>query len=254
MYKLLNNFAHVPKFAVTIVGCGGTGGFAAEGLCRILPPNATIFLIDHDRVELHNIGRQNFTYDDLGKFKSEALALRLTREYKRVIAYTTKPVAFSSIPLPGLIIGCVDNGLARKDIADRIGDKMCREHFPVSWWIDSGNGNDYGQIIIGNSSMGSGFNSETEVCIGFFLPTIQLPQLLQEAPAQQVGCAEMPEQGPTINQFMAMHIVEIVRRMIEGTCTWIQVYVDLARGSSHCIDISMEWASRLTGDKPKKWR
>ena len=37
---------------ITVVGCGGTGGFVAEGLCRLFQGrDATIVLVDHDRVE-----------------------------------------------------------------------------------------------------------------------------------------------------------------------------------------------------------
>ena len=41
---------------ITVVDCGGTGGFVAEGLCRLLQGRqATIVLVDHDRVEPHNL-------------------------------------------------------------------------------------------------------------------------------------------------------------------------------------------------------
>ena len=44
-----------------MVGTGGTGGFVAEGLCRLFQGReATIVLVDHDRVEPHNLLRQNF--------------------------------------------------------------------------------------------------------------------------------------------------------------------------------------------------
>ncbi|MYF65727.1 MAG: hypothetical protein F4185_07695 [Chloroflexi bacterium] len=43
---------------ITVVGCGGTGGFVAEGLCRLFQGReATIVLVDHDRVEPHNLLR-----------------------------------------------------------------------------------------------------------------------------------------------------------------------------------------------------
>ena len=52
---------------ITIVGCGGTGGFVAEGICRLFQGReATIVLVDHDRVEDHNLLRQNFYEKDVG--------------------------------------------------------------------------------------------------------------------------------------------------------------------------------------------
>ena len=74
---------------ITVVGCGGTGGFVAEGLCRLFQGReATIVLVDHDRVEPHNLLRQNFYAEDVGKFKSQALADRLARAYRRPVGYS----------------------------------------------------------------------------------------------------------------------------------------------------------------------
>ena len=74
---------------ITVVGCGGTGGFVAEGLCRLFQGRqATIVLVDHDRVEPHNLLRQNFYAEDVGRFKSQALADRLARAYRRPVGYS----------------------------------------------------------------------------------------------------------------------------------------------------------------------
>ena len=77
---------------ITVVGCGGTGGFVAEGLCRLFQGReATIVLVDHDRVEPHNLLRQNFYPEDVGRFKSQALADRLARAYRRPVGYSVYP-------------------------------------------------------------------------------------------------------------------------------------------------------------------
>ena len=48
-----------------------TGGYVAEGLCRLFQGReAAIVLVDHDRVEPHNLLRQNFYPEDVGRFKS----------------------------------------------------------------------------------------------------------------------------------------------------------------------------------------
>ena len=44
-----------------LVGCGGTGGFLAESICRLLIGRSSrLFLVDPDRVEPHNVARQAF--------------------------------------------------------------------------------------------------------------------------------------------------------------------------------------------------
>jgi len=46
---------------IVLVGCGGTGGFLAEALARLLlGRRAALFLVDPDRVALENLGRQAF--------------------------------------------------------------------------------------------------------------------------------------------------------------------------------------------------
>src|SRR3989304_153782 len=141
------------NFNIIVVGCGGTGSFVAEGLCRLplgshTPPPP----IAPDRVEPHNLVRQNFYEGDLGKFKSQALAERLSRQFHRRIAYSVYPYmpdligenwggGLRSPAIQGIIIGCVDNAEARRQIGQtlRFGN----------WWLDAGNGFSSGQVLLG---------------------------------------------------------------------------------------------------------
>ena len=222
MYRLSNEFAN-RRFTVTVVGCGGTGGFAAESLSRLLPGHADLVLIDMDRVEERNLLRQNFYREDLGRFKSETLAHRLAQKFDRQVGYSTLPVAMNKIDFPGLVIGCVDNGLARRDIARAV-------HLD-GWWVDAGNGENYGQVIIGNTNVASYWLPTKDIYCGLPLPTIQKPELLNQAPRAR-DCVEVAEeQGPTINLTMAAVVVEVVRRLIVGTCPWVQLYLDMQAGT-----------------------
>ena len=129
---------------ITVVGCGGTGGFVAEGLCRLFQGReATIVLVDHDRVEPHNLLRQNFYAEDVGRFKSQALADRLARAYRRPVGYSVYAFReedsgsdggrYPGLPAYGnsLLIGCADNAAARRAMAESLpGD-------PRRWLIDA---------------------------------------------------------------------------------------------------------------------
>ena len=131
---------------ITVVDCGGTGGFVAEGLCRLLQGRqATIVLVDHDRVESHNLLRQNFYPEDEGRFKSQALADRLAKAYRRPVGYSvylfrdedSRPDGrrYPGLPSYGnsLLIGCADNAAARRAMAESLpGD-------PRRWLIGAGN-------------------------------------------------------------------------------------------------------------------
>jgi len=251
VYRLDNSFAQHP-FTVTVAGCGGTGGFVAEGLCRLLPPHTDLVLVDHDRVEERNLLRQNFTRHDLGRFKSEALAYNLARKTGRTVGYSTYPVAMVSLESPGLLLGCVDNGPARRDMARHFSEHS----YYNRWWVDAGNGENYGQILIGNQTrrLLHSFDPESETCLGLPLPTMQMPSLLAQAPATR-SCADAVlagDQGPTINQVMAALMLEVVRRLIDGTCHWMQLYLDMETGSLVPIMATPEAVEGATGIKRKK--
>lgn len=277
MYRLDNRFAG-RHFTVTVVGCGGTGGFVAESLGRLLPPRARLALVDHDRVEEANLGRQNFTWEDLGQFKSEALANRISKAHTLPVAYSTLQVGMTQLHYPGIVVGCVDNGLARSEIAKRVGLRSSltfvggySRQVPMElqagprveaqlWWVDAGNGENYGQVLVGNVPNGDLCDSFTDIsstrgrCIALPLPTVQIPDLLAQRPPQP-ACAEAQasgDQGPVVNQAMAALVVEVVRRLIEGTCSWMQLYLDLEAGTLTPVLATPEAVARVTGISKRK--
>ena len=186
---------------ITVVGCGGTGGYVAEGLCRLFTGReATIVLVDHDRVEPHNLLRQNFYAEDVGRFKSHALADRLARAYGRPIGYSVHAFRegdsgsyghrYAGLPRYGncLIIGCADNAAARRAMAE------CLPGSPHLWLIDAGNDTNWGQILVGNVAHNLSWDEpafDREACYLLPAPTVQRPDLLTTAPTTppDVDCA-----------------------------------------------------------------
>ena len=245
---------------ITVVGCGGTGGFVAEGICRLFQGReATIVLVDHDRVEPHNLLRQNFYPDDVGKFKSQALADRLARDYRRSIGYSVYPFrnedsrpngnGFPGLPAycGNLIIGCADNAAARRAMAE------CLPGDPRRWLIDAGNDSNWGQVLVGNVAEPvileeSPFAGET--CYLAPAPTLQRPDLLTAVSARppDVDCAaalDLTDQDPTINQMMASIVLQVVRRMVAGTCPFMGLYVDMDQGTVSPTYVTPEAVERL---------
>jgi hypothetical protein len=121
------------------------------------------------------------------------------------------------------------------------------------WWLDAGNGENYGQVLIGNSERAA-LDAEKGVWHTLPLPTIQRPDLLREVPRQQdcAGAVLTGEQGSTINQTMASLVLEVVRKLIEGTCSWMQLYLDLDKGILSPVLVSPEIVERMTGIKREK--
>ena len=231
---------------ITVVGCGGTGGFVVEGLCRLFQGrDATIVLVDHDRVEPHNLLRQNFYPGDVGKFKSQALADRLAKAYRRPVGYSVYPFReedsrphgsrYPGLPAHGdcLIIGCADNAAARRAMAECLPGDPCR------WLIDAGNDTNWGQVLVGNAPERVTLEEPPftgDICHLAPAPTLQRPDLLTAVSTRppDVDCAaalDLTDQDPTINQMMASLVLQVVRRMVAGTCPFLGLYLDMELGT-----------------------
>jgi len=237
---------------ILVVGCGGTGSFVAEGLCRLLINSDTsLILIDPDRVEPHNLVRQQFFSGDLGKFKSQALAERLSRQYGRPIGYSVYPYMHDLIhkdwggglhtqAAQGIIISCVDNVAARRSIAETL------RH--GNWWLDAGNGYSSGQVLIGNTAnvehLEGCFDKEKQEVVALPMPTLQLPSLLAP-PTRPVNdskdCAEAvlaEEQSPVINQ-----------SLLQEKLSWMGAYIDMKAGTLQIVPAEPEIVARMLGVK-----
>ena len=248
---------------ILVVGCGGTGSFVAEGLCRLLlKSDIPLILIDPDRVEPHNLLRQQFFAGDVGKFKSQALADRLSRQYGRSIGYSVYPYmhdliykdlggGLSTRVAQGIIVSCVDNAATRCLIADtlQLGN----------WWLDAGNGYSSGQVLIGNAKsldhLEKGFDREKQEVYSLPMPTLQLPSL-RAPPTRPVhsnkDCAEAvlsEEQGPVINQSMAVLVLEFMHRLLRGELSWMGAYLDIEAGTLQTVPADPVIVARMLGVK-----
>ncbi len=248
---------------ITVVGCGGTGGFVAEGLCRLFQGReATIALVDHDRVEPHNLLRQNFYAEDVGRFKSQALADRLAHAYRRPVGYSVYPFreyddsrshghGYPGLPAYGdsLIIGCADNAAARRAMAG------CLPGDPRRWLIDAGNDTNWGQVLIGNVAEPVTLDEPPftgETCLLAPAPTLQRPDLLTAVSTRppDVDCAaalDLTDQDPTINQMMASLLLQVVRRMVAGSCPFLGLYLDMEQGTVTPSYVTPEAVVRVVG-------
>jgi PRTRC genetic system ThiF family protein len=251
---------------VVIVGCGGTGGFVAAGVCRLLHGReARITLVDYDRVEPHNLFRQAFYEGDVGQFKAQVLAERLARNYGREIGYSVYPWTQEShqglfrYGTGGLILGCVDNPAARHAIAEGYSDEY--SYYTPSgnlqmcpWWVDAGNSEHSGQVRVGNAkSPVRAFYKKDGICTHLPLPTVQEPGLLLPAPepaAPAMDCAEAVtagDQSATINQAMATLVLEMVSRILMGNLTYLAALIDLELGFMRTIPAGPATVARMTG-------
>ena len=244
---------------VYLVGCGGTGSFLVPHLCRIANflhstgRTMTITLVDFDRVEQQNLWRQNFCAAELGYNKAQALAARYGTMFPKlnigVVEHYVDRVSLNGA-FPTLIIGCVDNAAARKNIEDLMVDYVSLmahgyDRVPC-WWIDCGNDYTHGQVAIGNwySVEFEDYELELATCLRLPLPTIQYPQLLkQNQEPENVSCAEqamLNGQSLNINSHMAIIAGEMVHQLVNSQLKRMRTEVDIFRGSMRSTYISQE--------------
>jgi PRTRC genetic system ThiF family protein len=254
---------------VVLVGCGGTGGFLAEAVCRLLlGRSAQVCLIDPDRVEPHNVARQAFDRSDVGRFKAEVLAERLARRFGREIGYSVLPYeaemhaqAFGDgRSRLNLLVGCVDNGAARRAIAATLDERRwgyaySRPSQPI-WWLDCGNGRNSGQVLLGNATrpeaLRGAFDAAAELCRALPAPSLQRPDLLAAPPAARPlpDCAEAVaggDQGPTVNQVVAALAASYVEKLLAGACGWMASYFDLDDGTLRCVPAEPKTVAAIAG-------
>ncbi|MBN1815348.1 MAG: PRTRC system ThiF family protein [Anaerolineae bacterium] len=241
---------------LTLVGCGGTGSFLALHLGRLAYHarerrgiEVNLSLVDPDTVEAKNVGRQNFCLAEVGQPKAWALMRRLNAAFGLQAGACVARFGKETWPKSGfnvlrIVVGCVDNGAARKSIAQMFAGR----HPPACcWWLDCGNHEHAGQVLLGNKpGIERPEISPMGFCSGLPLPSALHPELLakaKRAPAAE-SCADLAlreAQGLMINQMIAAWAAQYVYRLVLARDLDIYAtYVDLVAGSARSLLIQKE--------------
>jgi PRTRC genetic system ThiF family protein len=141
---------HIHIKQITIVGVGGTGVQVARTAARMVYDMQRsrmhaprIVLIDPDKVEEKNCGRQLFVPAEIGEYKARIIGRRLNLALGLDAAWITEPVnADKHFDHSGsVVISCVDNHLARRELSRITGNHV---------FISAGNHEFSGQVCISN--------------------------------------------------------------------------------------------------------
>lgn len=268
-------YAAVPRgiaASIVIVGCGGTGGFLADAVCRLLiGREAEITLIDMDVVEPHNVARQAFSHRDIGEYKALVLARRLSERYGREVCASTHPFdrqahaeCFARPAALQLLIGAVDNAAARRQLAATLDEGRWHGGYGGAaplWWLDTGNGRNSGQVLLGNATRPEGLRDAFVPdgagggrCRALPAPSLQRPDLLEAPPQPEIrprlDCAEavaQGDQGPTVNQYIAALAASYVERLLAGRCRWMRTVFDLDNGLHTYVPADPKVVADLVG-------
>lgn len=255
---------------VTIAGLGGTGAFLAEDLARLFSVHlgwrVRLHLVDMDRVESHNEQRQAFCRRDRGQYKVQVVAERLVRQFPIEVSLSVAPYDHqrdAPSPLrteerPGLalLIGCVDNLIARRELARTL--EPTGYGSPAVWWLDLGNGSASGQVYLGNAlrpeTLRDAFDPEARTCRALPAPSVQAPELLEAPtaplPVPEQDCAEaqvVGDQEPFVNRAIAALGLAMVGRLCQRKLTWRATYFDLEVGTLRYLHADPHDVARLVG-------
>ncbi len=270
-----------------LVGIGGTGSWLAPHVVRLARflhetrgLKVHVSFIDPDVVEMKNVFRQNFSEAEVGGRKAELLALRCSAAWSRSITVQAHFSRFdkSMVQLEygdlGIMVGCVDNSDARREIADALtvdANKRGPAHLPRLWWLDIGNGADTGQVLLGAARRARDlrhafpYSPDQGFCVNLPAPDLQHPELLErqteplDSPTMdRVGsCAElavMGDQSPSINSMMANVAASYLWRMFSDPkgLTTFATYCNLAFHAARSRFITPDEVANAIG-KTRKW-
>ncbi len=261
-----------------LVGCGGTGSFAAHTLAQFTRwsldqgVDTRLYFVDPDKVETKNLTRQNFCPAEVGLPKaftlawrySAALGLKITsfvQPFDLLLLRRFTPRNFQPQQTSTIVIGAVDNYCARRDIAKALTalseeQKVYKTPRQQYWWIDAGNELYSGQVIIGNSLEMEPQLSPLGYCTGTPYPHLQEPSLIMPrkttgqghstssgpAPDEALSCAELTalgDQSAMINRAMATWLGIYLYRLLKDRNLDIQAtFTNIKTGATRSSPIS----------------
>jgi hypothetical protein len=209
--------------AIKVIGAGGIGGCLLRILVQYLnfeDPTAAVVIIDGDRFEPNNAGRQQFT--ELGN-KADVTARDLTRLYPRLNVsareeYVTEANAYRLIGEGDIVFLCVDNHATRKLVSDRA------EELEDILLISGGN-----ELTDGNVQIFFRWAGEdlTLPIVNRFHPELAEPK---DRNPGDLSCGEQVESLPQI-LFMNNMIAEIMLNAYfayrQGKLGYDEVYADI---------------------------
>lgn len=193
-----------------VVGAGGTGGYVLQHIARLLAhhrwgQSVRCIAIDGDVVEEKNVGRQLFSHAEIGRNKAQTLAHRFNRALGLSLAAIPEMATSAMLTelcqyktdRVAIVIGCVDTTAARAMIHQSLVGKTL--------WIDSGNADTSGQVVIGSAR----HKSDMQGVLGPFCSMLPAPSLLYPDLIKPV-----PQLQPTDNRNCAIDLIEHVQSMM----------------------------------------
>lgn len=245
-----DNYLLRPYHPVTVivVGAGGTGSQVITNLARmdvalqaLGHPGLHVTVFDPDTVSEANIGRQLFSEAELGQNKAMAIVTRINRFFGSTwvaerCRYPGRIQEKENPKLANIIITCTDNIRSRLDLWKFL--KAYRETTSLNeksplYWMDFGNSQTTGQIIIGTVR-----NKIRQPVTSEYMPVPKMNVITEEVKYSTVkekdsgpSCSlaqALEKQDLFINSLLAQVGCDILWKMFkEGRTLYRGAYVNL---------------------------
>ena len=214
---------------IILIGCGGTGSMVLSGLVRLVialrnlnGAQIHVHVYDPDEISVSNIGRQLFYPSDIGQNKAVVSVNRINLAFG--LEFKAFPEAFKGGQMwDQILIGCVDSRKARKEITKGVSE--------TGYFIDCGNGDRYGQVLIGNGSKELPWPWEV------------LPDLVSNAPEDNTPSCSLAEalesQDLFINQEIALCALKLLWSLFRyGGLDYRGFFINQATGRHIPVPVS----------------
>ena len=229
---------------VLVIGAGGTGSHVLTGLAQLHhamlalghPGGLAVSVLDADTVSATNVGRQMFFTSDIGQSKSQVLVQRINmamgvnwKAFQDRFTVETRTDA-------SLIIGCVDNRATRNAIA------ALQTQFEPKYWLDMGNSQHGGQIVLGQIGKGKELPH-----VGDLFP--ETTDAAQDDTDDTPTCSmaeALEKQSLFINRAMALYGLNLLSELFRyGKIDYHGVFVNLKTARTTPLKIDPAGWSRM---------
>lgn len=233
--------------AVTVIGAGGTGSALLPRLMQLHfamlelghPAGLKVTLWDDDVVSTSNIGRQCFFPADVGQHKASLLINRLNMAWGTEWRAVTRKLNSQDEIEPDIIIGCVDSRKGRAAMLEAVRTPHC-------YYIDSGNGEDSGQVVLGEI-LGAHSVSPRLPHVADLFP--EMVDVALDAKDDRPSCSvaeALQKQSLVINNAMAAEIFNLLWMLFRhGKLDYTGRFVNLKTGMSNPIRVDTEVWKRM---------
>jgi PRTRC genetic system ThiF family protein len=249
VHKLNPDFL-TKRIDVLLVGAGGNGCRMLTGLAELNkalvslghPHGLHVTVMDSDLVSESNIGRQAFFQSDIGLNKADVLVYRVNSAYQ--LEWVAIPARLENkrsfdYSRYHLVVGAVDSRSSRRAIAEFCANKY------VDYWLDLGNFEDIGQIILGQTEYsfrrGDGINQRRLPTIVDLFPDI-LDESVEEEDSPSCSVADaLQKQSLFINRAVSDSALNILWRLFRyGELDYHGQFINLKSGIASPLAVDTE--------------